>query len=104
LEAEPMEIELSPALAQAVAHRPELEALRITERLRREDVVAARAGYKPSVQILGVYGSRSAQFGDDLSREISGWHAGAQVNWDIFDGALTKGKVQQARALHERTR
>src|SRR6185503_7083031 len=47
LEAEPADIELSPALAQAVAHRPELEALRITERLRREDVVAARAGYKP---------------------------------------------------------
>jgi len=104
LEAEPADIELSPALAQAVALRPELEALRVTERLRREDVIAARAGYKPSVQILGGYGSRSAQFGDDLSREISGWHAGAQVNWDIFDGALTKGKVQQARALHERTR
>jgi outer membrane protein len=104
LEAEPIEVELSSALTEAVVHRPELDALRITERLRGEDVRAARAGYKPSVQLFAGYGSRSSQFSDDLSRDISGWHAGAQVTWDIFDGALTKGKVQQAHALHERTR
>jgi outer membrane protein len=101
---EPFEVELSSALAEAVTRRPELEALRVAERLRGEDIDAARAGYKPSVQLFAGYGARSAQFSGDLSRDISGWHAGAQLTWDIFDGALTKGKVQQAHALHERAR
>jgi outer membrane protein len=104
LEAEPFEADLANALAQAIERRPELGALRKAERLRREDVASARAGYKPSVQLFAGYGSRSSQFVDDLSFDISGWHTGAQVNWDIFDGGLTRGRVQQARALHDRAR
>jgi outer membrane protein TolC len=56
------------------------------------------------VQLFAGYGSRSSQFTDDLTRDVSGWHAGAQLNWDIFDGFLTKGKIQQARALRDRAR
>lgn len=104
LEAEPFETDLPSALAQAVAKRPEIAALQKTERLRHEDIAAAKAGYKPSVQLFAGYGSRNSQFSDDLTRDISGWHAGAQVNWDIFDGWLTKGKVEQARAVRERAR
>ena len=29
---------------------------------------------------------------------MQGWDAGAQLSWDIFDGALTFGKVKQANA------
>jgi outer membrane protein TolC len=104
LEPEPFETDLPSALVQAVAKRPEIGALQKAERLRQEDIEAVKAGYKPSVQLFAGYGSRSSQFSDDLSRDVSGWHAGAQVNWDIFDGWLTKGKVQQARAVRERAR
>lgn len=104
LDPEPFELDLPCALAQAAAHRPEIGALQMAERLRNEDIKSAQSGYKPSVQVFGGYGSRSSQFSDDLSRDVSGWHAGAQVNWDIFDGWLTKGKVEQARALRDRAR
>jgi outer membrane protein len=104
LEAEPFEIELPAALGQAIQSRPEIAALQKAERLRAEDIRSAQAGYKPSVQLFAGYGSRSTQFTDDLTRDISGWHAGAQLNWDIFDGFLTKGRVQQARALRDRAR
>ena len=104
LEAEPFETDMPSALAQAVERRPEIGVLQKAEHLRREEIEAAKAGYKPSVQLFAGYGSRSSQFSDDLSRDVSGWHAGAQVNWDIFDGWLTKGKVQQARAVRERAR
>ena len=40
----------------------------------------------------------------DLSRDVSGWNAGVQVSWDLFDGFLTKGKVQQTQALHDRAK
>lgn len=102
LESDPYDIDLAAALGQAISHRPELAALEKAERLHKEDIASAKAGARPSVQLFGGYGSRSSQFSDDLRRDISGWHAGAQVNWDIFDGWLTRGRVQQARALHGR--
>jgi outer membrane protein TolC len=39
----------------------------------------------------------------ELNHAISGWNAGAQVSWDIFDGLLTHGKVVQAKALFKKS-
>ncbi len=104
LEAEPMVIELPAALGQAVDRRPELIALRKSEGLRREQIISSRAAYKPSVGIFGGYEAKNSSFSDDLSRELHGWTTGVQLSWDIFDGFLTKGRVRQAEALHERAR
>jgi outer membrane protein TolC len=42
-------------------------------------------------------------FSTDLSDELDGWNVGGQVSWDIFDGALTAGKVKQAKALYHKS-
>ena len=102
LAAEPYEIAIPVALGQALERRPELGALRKAEGLRRETVTNAKAGYKPSVQLFAGYGDRVSTFSDDLTRDVPGWQAGALLSWDLFDGFLTKGKVQEARALHSR--
>jgi len=104
LDAEPYEIELPSAIAQAMSKRPELGVLGKAEQLRREELQNARAGYLPSAQVFAGYGSRNTQFSTDLSRHVSGWNAGAQFSWDIFDGLLTRGKVKQARSLQEKAR
>lgn len=103
-EAEPFSLELPVAIAQARERRPEIGALGKTVGLRDEAILQARAGYKPSVQLVGGYGSRSSTFSTDLSRDISGWSAGAQMSWDIFDGLLTKGKVDEAKARLQKAR
>jgi len=92
-------IEMPAAIAQALAKRPELAALRKAEQLRRQEVVQAKAGYWPSLQAYVGYGSHSSSFYSDLSRDVSGWQAGVQMSWDLFDGQLTRGRVAQARAL-----
>ncbi len=102
LEAEPFDIELQALIQEALANRPELTALRKTEMLRREDIVGAKAGRLPSMQIFGGYADRNSQFESDISRDLPGWQAGVQVSWNIFDGFLTKGKVAQATALRDR--
>ncbi len=102
LDETPYEMDLSNALLRAFENRTELAALRKAEKLRGENIVNAQGGYKPSVQVFAGYGSRSSVFGDDLSRDVSGWFTGAQLSWDIFDGGLTRGRVIQATALHER--
>jgi outer membrane protein TolC len=104
LAAEPFEIQLPDALTQALARRPELGALRLTEKLNAENVLQAKAGYKPSVQLFSGYGWRSSAFSGDLTREVQGWNAGAQLNWDIFDGLLTKGRIQEAQARAQRAK
>ena len=70
------------------------------------NVVNAKAGYKPTVQVFAGYRWFNAQFTPpvELDHDIHGWNAGAQMSWDIFDGMLTHGKVIQAKALYERAK
>ncbi len=102
LDAAPWNIELSTSVALALERRTELEVLRKAEALRSENITAAKAGYKPSVQIYAGYGAKSSQFSSDLEEELHGWEAGAQLNWNVFDGFLTRGRVQEAVGLHKR--
>lgn len=104
LEAAPLSIDLPAALARALERRPELAGLRAAEKLRREDLAGARAGYKPSAQIFGGYEWQSYPYSDDLSADLSGWIAGAQVSWSLFDGEMTRGKIIQAQANYERAK
>jgi outer membrane protein TolC len=101
LEASPYEIDLPSALARALEKRPELAALRKAQALRREDLVSAKSGYKPTAQIFGGYQWQSLPYENDLSTDLSGWIAGAQLNWNIFDGQLTRGKIMEAKARYE---
>ncbi len=102
LEAAPYEIDLPAAVAQALERRPELGVLRKAERLRKEEILMAKGGYKPNLELFAGYGARNPSFRDDFLQDVAGFNAGIQLNWDIFDGNLTKGKIQQAEALHER--
>jgi outer membrane protein len=103
LEAEPYQIELPAAIQQALSKRTELGALRKTEQLQRENIINARSGYQPNLQAFAGYGWRNVQFTPpvELGHEIDGWNVGAQLNWNIFDGFLTRGKVIQAKAQYE---
>jgi outer membrane protein TolC len=104
LQARPLDIDLPAALARAVEKRPELAALRKAQNLRREDIIQAKAGFKPSAQIFGGYQWQSLPYENNQSQDLSGWTAGAQVSWNIFDFGLTRGKIMEAQAHYERAR
>lgn len=103
LEAEPYDVEMPRAIALALERRTELGALRKEDALRQEDIINARAGYLPSLQAYAGYDWHNSMFSTDLTRDVHGWMAGVQLKWDVFDGLLTRGQVQQARALRERS-
>ena len=103
LEAEPFKLGLPQAIVLALERRTELWSLRKTQALRKEDIVTAKAGYKPSLQAYGGYDAHNSQLSQDLSYEDHGAIGGVQLNWNLFDGRLTKGKVVQTTALYERT-
>lgn len=102
LEVIPYTIELPAAIAQALERRPELAALRASQGLATEDIINAKSGYKPSVQIYGGYGWRNSAFADDLGNDIEGWTAGAEMNWSFFDGGSSRGKVIEAKAREKK--
>jgi outer membrane protein len=102
LEAEPYHIDLRQAIGLALERRTELASLRKGQALRYEDIVQAKAGYKPSIQAFGGYELRSSMFTSDLTYNVYGWMGGVLVTWDLFDGFRTKGKIMEARALYER--
>ena len=102
LTAEPYKIDLPQAVAMALDRRTELEALRKTQALRKEDIVNAKAPYKPSVQAFGGYDVHNSILSPDIGDEKYGFIAGVQLNWSLFDGGRTRGRVVEARALYER--
>jgi outer membrane protein TolC len=106
LAAEPYAVNLPDAIQKALGQRSELRALRQTVELQKLNIIDAKAGYKPTVSLFAGYGWHNAQFTPpvDLDHDIAGWNAGAQVTWNIFDGALTYGKVIQAKALYEKAK
>jgi TolC family type I secretion outer membrane protein len=106
LESAPYDVNLPDAIQQALARRTELTVLRKTVELQRLNIVNAKSGYKPTVSLFAGYGWYNAQFTPPvtLEHDINGWNAGAQLQWNIFDGALTHGKVIQANALYAKSK
>ena len=106
LESAPYDVNLPDAIQQALARRTELTVLHKTVELQRLNIVNAKSGYKPTVSLFAGYNWFNAQFTPpvELSHDINGWNAGAELQWNIFDGALTHGKVIQANALYEKSK
>ena len=101
LDANPYPVELPAAVAQALANRTELAALRQAERIRNENLRSTKGGYQPTVQLVGGYGGRNSYYNNDLSRDVRGFTGGAQFSWNIFDGYLREGQIAQAKAQKE---
>jgi outer membrane protein TolC len=104
LEVRPFAIELSAAIQQALERRTELGALRKAEQLRQEDIITARSGNLPSLQAFAGWGWHNSSLTSDLRDDVDGWQVGLQLNWYLFDGFATRGRIVQAKAAHERSR
>ncbi len=102
LDDEPYDIQLPRAIAMALERRTELESLRKAQALRKEDIVNAKAGYRPSLQGYAGYDAHNSVLTQDLTEDRYGWIAGAQLTWSVFDGMRTRGRVMEATANYER--
>ena len=94
---------LPDAIQQALDRRTELKDLRQQVILQKLNIVSAKSGYKPTVQAFAGYNWQNSSFSTDISDQINGWNIGGQLTWNIFDGALTIGKVKQAKALYKKS-
>jgi outer membrane protein TolC len=81
--------------------RPELAAARQREQAAQEKVRAAKGGYLPRVS---AFGSLDYDYGWKYDNGGGSWTAGAMLQWDLWDGKLTRAKVQEANANLESAR
>ena len=99
----PESFDADAALAAAHGNRPELLQLGKLHEAAEQSVVAAKAGYYPTLSAFGAYEWGGENFNATStalggSGTANGWLAGLQSTWSIFDGRSTEGKVQQASA------
>jgi outer membrane protein TolC len=105
---EDAEFEISdsvPTLSVPNSHdfsgRPELAAASQRERAAEEQARGAKSGYLPR---LSAFGSLDYDYGWKFENGAGSYTAGGLLQWDIWDGNLTRAKVNEARANLESAR
>ena len=98
----------APAMArEALAHRPDIRALRATVRQANEDANIVRGGYYPTVRLyldgelvpntfVQRTGSNSERESDQT--QTTELRPGVQANWTIIDTGLVRGTVNNLQA------
>lgn len=100
LESETVEItpgvpSLSAPAMDTKPERPELLAAEQKANAASAGIRQAKAGWKPSVH---AFGSVDHNRGSQFDGEGANYTAGVMVQWDLWDGRLTQGRVKQAEA------
>jgi len=96
LRANPRNLSLPQALADARAHRPLIKTQKNAIESGEQQITVAAAGYKP--QLSADTGYETTNSVSSFSRSVNGWYLGVTGTWNIFDGFQTKGRVDQAKA------
>jgi outer membrane protein TolC len=81
--------------------RAELAAARQRERGAEEQVRGAKSGYLPRIS---AFGSLDYDYGFKFENGAGSYTAGGLLQWDIWDGNLTRAKVREAQANLDSTR
>lgn len=93
--------EVNVPAASDFSGRAELAAVRHRERAAEEQVRQAKGGYLPR---LSAFGSLDYDYGWKFDNDGTSYTAGGMLQWDIWNGNLTRGKVHEARANLETAR
>jgi outer membrane protein len=83
---------LAPLFEIALSSRPELASLEYARQSREDLLASARGGWGPTLSFSGGY----AKTGTDISALGDTWNFGFFLNWPLFQGGLTVGRVYEA--------
>lgn len=97
---EPIDIREEAFLAQAYVHRPEMILKFLGIDISKWSIEAAKAGYRPKVDLSGEYIYRSNDYGDMFNPRHNNWDIGLSVRVPLFDGFSSRAKVLEAKAKY----
>ena len=85
---------------KALSKRPEMENLRIKEKIAEKEVKKAQAGHYPNINLVGNYEINSEKFSDSADN----YTVGAVMRINIFSGNRITEETRAARSLLARIR
>ena len=95
---EPMRFSLEDCIQRADATRPEIASRKLAIDGLRRQIVVEKSATRPQISGFLSYDLYSEQDSRATNGEFSGYTVGIQGSWLIFDGFMTRGKVNSVRA------
>ena len=89
----PMPSDCDALVRESMKHRPEIASLKGRIKAGKAQLIAASAGYWPTVSANGGYGLASTEF---PLKDY--WVAGVTLKWELFSGFRTKGEEKETQA------
>jgi outer membrane protein len=93
--------DLAGLLAEAQQKRPDLAAVELNRQNAEKSISLAKADYLPNLNLMGQVDWNSAKAAGD---DAKSWAVMAVLQWNLFDGLVTKSKVREAAAATSRMR
>jgi outer membrane protein TolC len=99
LSAQDMKSGMDAMLDEAASKRPDLMSMELNLRNTEKSVSMAKTDYLPSLNLMGQMDWNSDRpAGDDAKS----WAVMAVLQWNLFDGLVTKSRVQEALATNSK--
>ena len=92
-------VEVNVLINEAAQKRPDLLSMGLNRRNAEKSITMARADYLPSLNVMGQVDWNSDKVSGDYAKS---WAVMAVLQWNLFDGLVTKSKVKEALATSKR--
>lgn len=101
LAAQDLKAEVNAEIGEAEERRPDLIAMNLNRQNSEKSVTQARTDYLPSLNLMGQLDWNSDRIAGD---DAKSWAVMAVLQWNLFDGLVTRSKVKEALATSSRMR
>ena len=98
--ATPINQELQQLVESAQTFNPDIQQLKLAVQISDDQITEARSGYYPMIGFQAEVHDIQTPYHSGLTNTANrdGWTIGVGMQWNLFDGFLTTGKVNQAKA------
>lgn len=99
-EGSPIDRQLQQLVDDAQNFNPDVQQLKLALQISEDQITEARSGYFPMIAFQAEVHDIQTPYHSGLSNAANrdGWTIGIGMQWNLFDGFLTSGKVDQAKA------
>ena len=94
-------LDLNNCLSRALIQRPELAARENDIKVQKKQLTVDHSELLPHINLFTGYNVVSEPYIPSSADHYGGYVAGAEVDWHIFDGFVTKGRMHETRARTE---
>ena len=91
--------DMNAVISEAAAKRPDLIAMNLNRQNAEKSVNQARTDYLPNLNLMGQVDWNSDKLAGD---DAKSWAVMAVLQWNLFDGLVTRSKVREAVATSSR--